>query len=150
MFPYGVPAISDADMSVWMDYLHMQNSTLLNNPPQCNGVPVTLTAIDPNGNSINIGSTTSDVTGQFAYQWTPTTAGLYKIYATFAGSNSYFSSYAETQATVSSVYAAPTSQPTVAANLATATDLMTYIAASAVVIIIAIALVGALLLRKRQ
>ena len=41
-FPNGVPAISDANMSVWMDYLHMQNSTLLNTPPNCIGVPVTL------------------------------------------------------------------------------------------------------------
>ena len=36
------PAISDANMSVWMDYLHMQNATLLNAPPNCIGVPVTL------------------------------------------------------------------------------------------------------------
>ena len=42
MYANGVPAISDANMSVWMDYLHMQNSTLLNNPPDCTGVPVTL------------------------------------------------------------------------------------------------------------
>ena len=48
IYPNGVPAVSDANMSTWMDYLHMQNSTLLNNPPQCTGVPVTLTAVDPN------------------------------------------------------------------------------------------------------
>ena len=45
MYPNGVPAISDANMSVWMDYLHMQNATLLNAPPDCIGVPVTLTAV---------------------------------------------------------------------------------------------------------
>ena len=45
MYPNGVPAISDANMSVWMDYLYMQNATLLNSPPDCIGVPVTLTAI---------------------------------------------------------------------------------------------------------
>ena len=54
MYPNGVPAISDADMSIWMDYLHMQNATLLNNPPNCNGVPVTLTAVDPNGNTMTL------------------------------------------------------------------------------------------------
>ena len=88
-------------MSVWMDYLHMQNSTLLNNPPNCIGVPVSLDALDPNGNSIHIGTVTSDGSGVFNYQWTPTTPGLYQIYATFGGSNSYYSSYAETGATVS-------------------------------------------------
>ena len=36
------PAISDTNMSIWMDYLHMQNSTLLNTPPDCIGVPVHL------------------------------------------------------------------------------------------------------------
>jgi len=147
MFPYGVPAISDADMSVWMDYLHMKNSTLLNNPPQCNGVPVTLTAIDPNGNSINIGSTTSDVTGHFAYQWSPTTAGLYKIYATFAGSNSYFSSNAETSATVASVVS-PTAVPTSSSQTLTSnTD--TYLGIGVIAIIIAIAIVGLVLYRKK-
>ena len=44
-FPYGVPAISDDNMSAWMDYLYMQNATLLNSPPDCTGVPVTLTAV---------------------------------------------------------------------------------------------------------
>ena len=32
-FPNGVPAVADEDMSEWMDYLYMQNATLLNNPP---------------------------------------------------------------------------------------------------------------------
>jgi hypothetical protein len=149
MFPNGVPAISDADMSVWMDYLHMQNATLLNAPPNCIGVPVTLTAIDPNGNSINIGTATSDGSGHFAYRWTPTTEGLYTVYATFAGTNSYFSSYGETSANVESVAsatAAPTSgtQPVVSNS-----DMIMYFAITAIAIILAIAIVGALILRKK-
>jgi hypothetical protein len=142
------PAISDANMSVWMDYLHMQNSTLLNAPPACIGVPVTLTAVDPNGNAINIGTVTSDTSGSFAYQWTPTTTGMYTIHATFTGSNSYYSSYAETHATVST---APTVSPTPTpvSGLATTSDLLTYIVVAIVVIVIAIAIATVLMLRKR-
>jgi len=128
----------------------MQNSTLLNTPPAVNGVPVSLTAVDPNGNYMNIGTVTSDGSGIFMYQWTPTTPGLYKIYATFSGSNSYFSSYAETGATVANAAATATpTQTSVPSNLATTSDLMTYIAVVGIAIIIAIAIVGALILRKK-
>jgi len=150
-YPNGVPAISDANMSVWMDYLHMQNSTLLNTPPACNGVSVSLDALDPNGNYIHIGDTTSDGSGHFRYQWTPTTPGLYDVYATFSGSNSYYSSYAETSATVATA-ATTTPAPTATnapSNLATTSDLMTYIVAVGIAIIIAIAIVGLVLYRKK-
>jgi hypothetical protein len=40
------PAVSDASMSEWMDYLYGQNATLINNPPtDITGVPVQLTAL---------------------------------------------------------------------------------------------------------
>ena len=146
------PAISDANMSEWMDYLHMQNSTLLNSPPNCIGVPVSLTAVDPNGNAINIGTVTSLGSGNFGYQWTPTTAGLYQIYATFAGSNSYFSSYAQTFATVNTPASTPTSSPaptSTASSLVSNSDMLTYLVIVAIAIIIAIAIVGALILRKK-
>lgn len=54
------PAVSDADMSEWMDYLYGQNATLLNNPPKPDGVPVRLTAVDSNGTVIDLGTTTTD------------------------------------------------------------------------------------------
>jgi hypothetical protein len=148
MYPNGVPAISDANMSVWMDYLHMQNSTLLNAPPNCIGIPVTLTAMDPNGNSVNIGTAISDGGGHFAYRWTPTTEGLYTVYATFAGTNSYFSSYGETSANVES---APSSSPASTSTQLTlsSSDMITYFAISTIAIIIAIAIVGVLLLRRK-
>ena len=152
MYPNGVPAVSDANMSVWMDYLHMQNSTLLNTPPACIGVPVSLAAVDPNGNSVNIGTVTSDGSGNFAYQWTPTTAGLYKVYATFGGSDSYFSSYAGTGATVATVTSTTTPAPTATSapsNLATTADLMTYIVVGVIAMIIAIAIATVLILRKK-
>ena len=156
-FPNGVPAISDDNMSVWMDYLYMQNATLLNAPPDCLGVPVTLTAVSSTGTTVNLGTVTSDGSGFFEYQWTPTTQGLYKIYATFEGSNSYFSSFAVTGATVSltSVSATATPSPTAtptststASNVNTNTLAM-YIVIAAIAIIIAVAIVGILLLRKK-
>ena len=141
------PAISDADMGVWMDYLHMQNATLLNDPPNCIGVPVTLSAVSSSGTSVNLGTVTSDVAGHFAYQWSPTTEGLYTVYATFAGTNSYFSSYGETSATVA-IAATPETPASPVTGLATTSDLLSYVAVATVVIIIAIAIVGVLLLRK--
>jgi len=152
MFPNGVPAISDDNMSVWMDYLYVQNATLLNSPPICTGVPVTLTAVDPNGNVAVIGTTTSNYQGDYGFQWTPTTPGLYTIYATFTGSNSYYTSTAATYATVAAAAATTTPAPTqtgAASNLATTTDLMTYIAVVGIAIIIVVAIGFIVLYRKK-
>ena len=152
MFANGVPAISDANMSVWMDYLHMQNSTLLNSPPICTGVPVTLTAVDANANVAVIGTATSNYLGNYEFQWTPTTPGLYTVYATFTGSNSYYTSSASTGATVATAAATATPTPTATSapsNLATTSDLMTYIVVGVIAMIIAIAIVGLVLYRKK-
>ena len=108
-FPNGVPAVADSAMSEWMDYLHMQNATLLNDPPTPNGVTVSVAALDSNGGFIDLGTTTSDYAGQFAISWKPTSEGIYKIFATFSGSDSYYSSYAETALTVTE---APAVTPT--------------------------------------
>ena len=55
----GTPAISDESMGPWMEYLYENQAK----PTNATGVPVELTAIDPNGNYIQIGSVTSDLTG---------------------------------------------------------------------------------------
>ena len=150
MYANGVPAISDADMSVWMDYLHMQNSTLLNNPPICTGVPVTLTAVDPNHNVNVIGTATSNYLGNYNFQWTPTAPGLYTVYATFAGSNSYYTSLASTGATVSMASTPTGSQSTsTAQSLVSNSDMLMYFAITAIAIIIAIAVATVLILRKK-
>jgi hypothetical protein len=152
MFANGVPAISDDNMSVWMDYLYMQNATLVNSPPICNGVPVTLTAVDPNGNVAVIGTATSNYQGNYGFTWTPTTPGQYTIYATFTGSNSYYTSSASTYATVSPAAATTTPAPTATSapsNLATTSDLMTYIAVVGIAIIIVVAIGFIVLYRKK-
>jgi hypothetical protein len=106
-FPNGVPAVADEDMSEWMDYLYMQNATLLNNPPNPRGVSVRLTAVYPNGSVQDIGTVTTDSSGIFKKMWTPETEGEYMIYATFEGSESYWPSYGATAIGVTEAPAQP-------------------------------------------
>ncbi len=137
------PAVADSAMSEWMDYIHMQNSTLLNNPPKEAGVPVTLTAVDPNGNEITIGTTTTDSAGNYGINFVPTIEGMYTIKANFAGTNSYWPSTSETKLTVveapqASATSAPIANP----------PYELYTIGMGLAIIIALAIV-VLLLRKR-
>jgi hypothetical protein len=92
----GTPAISDEDMSEWMDYLNMQNATLLNDPPTPDGVPVRLFVVKPDGTEEWITTVTSDSYGNYAHVYTPQTVGVYKVIAKFDGSESYWPSSAET------------------------------------------------------
>ena len=50
-FPQGVPCVSDASESAWMQYVYMQYPM----PTNVTGVPVTIYAIDPNGNQVILG-----------------------------------------------------------------------------------------------
>jgi len=147
-FPNGVPAVSDASMSSWMGFVYQQ----FPRPTNVTGVPISIDVIDSNGNYRNIGTVNSDSQGTFGLTWTPDIPGQYTVIASFAGSNSYFGSSAETYftATAAAATAPPTSTPQ--ADLATTTNLMTYMAIGVIAIIIAIAIVGAMLammLRKR-
>ena len=78
----GTPAISDADQEAWMEHM-FQGNTL---PANAKGVPVSLDTIDPNGNLVHIGNTTSDMHGNYGLAFTPEVPGTYQIIATFAGS----------------------------------------------------------------
>jgi hypothetical protein len=130
-------------MSQFMAYLYMQKPE----PTNTTGVPVSIDVIDSNGNYRTIGTTTSDASGAFSFQWTPDIPGKYTVIATFAGSTSYWPSSAESAFAVSEAPSvAPTATPQ--SNLATTADLMTYMVAVAIAIIIAIAIVGFLILRK--
>ena len=145
------PCVSADSMSTQMEHIHRQlpidgiwhNITLT-------GVPVTLTAVDSNGNYQAIGTVTSDgYYGTFSKTWTPPIQGDYKIIASFAGDDSYGSSGASTYVTVSAAQSTATQTPQ---NVQAAPDYtMTIIAAAIgiaiVVVISAIAIV--LLLRKR-
>ena len=142
-FPNGVPCASDANMKQWMGYVYQQQ--LL--PTNFTGVPVTIDVLDSNGNYRNIGTATTDSTGAFHLTWTPDIQGDYTVIATFQGTNGYWPSYAETAMVVQEAPPAPaTATPPPAAPLP---PFDMYILAATVVIIIAIAIVGILLLRKR-
>ncbi|MCJ7559062.1 PQQ-like beta-propeller repeat protein, partial [Candidatus Bathyarchaeota archaeon] len=140
-FPSGVPAVSDASMSDWMLYVYKQ----FPRPANATGVEVTLDALDPNGNFVHIGTATSDASGTFSYIFTPEVPGKYTVIATFAGSESYYASYAETAVGVSEAPAAPAA-PEPAAPLPPF-DL--YILGATVAIIAAVAIVGLMILRKK-
>jgi hypothetical protein len=140
----GTPAISDASMEAWMEYKFQQRPI----PSNATGVPVTLDAIDPNGNIIHIGNVTSDITGTYGCEFTPQVPGTYHIIATFAGSNSYGNSFAETYMAVGSAPAAthaPTATPTSVADM----YFVPAIAGLFVLIIIVAIVLALLMLRKR-
>jgi hypothetical protein len=111
-FPHGVPAVADASMSDWMEYVYMQQPK----PENATGVPVKLSVVDPNGNTVDIGTVTSDIDGMYALAYTPRDQGLYKVIATYEGSESYFGSAGTTYFNVGPSAATPaavsTSTPT--------------------------------------
>jgi hypothetical protein len=141
------PCVSKESMGTWMEYLHKQlpidgiyhNVTVT-------GVPVRLLAIDSDGTVIDIGTATSDVSGTFGYAWTPPKEDIYKITATFAGDDSYGSSWAETHV---SVGPAPAATPTPTAQPQAAPDNTGTIIGTGIAIIIAVVIATILILRKR-
>jgi hypothetical protein len=100
----GTPAIADEYMSEWMNYVHMQRPEPMTSPTDDNwgtavdvtGVPVELRVVHLNGSVEWISTVSSDGYGMFGHEWSPPEEGLYKIMATFAGSDSYWPSTEET------------------------------------------------------
>jgi hypothetical protein len=118
----------------------------LNNPPNPKGVPITLTAVDPNGNTITIGTTTTDSKGNYAINFTPETTGIYTIKATFNGTNAYYSSDSEAHLTVITEAASTTTPINYETNNNT---MMTLTVGMGIAIIITIAIATLLILKKR-
>jgi outer membrane protein assembly factor BamB len=142
-FPHGVPAISDEDQSEWMEYLYQQQPM----PQDATGVDVTMTVLDPNNNCYDVATAVSDASGTFCGEFTPEVPGLYKVIATFDGSDSYWPSQAVTYLKVEEAPAA-TAEPT--PPPADMTD--TYVTGfgiGMIITIVAIGLVLILMLRKR-
>jgi hypothetical protein len=125
-----------------MEYLHMQKQC----PASATGVPISLDALDPNGNYVHIGDVTSDgYSGTFGFTWEPEVPGQYQVTATFMGDDSYGSSFATTYATVDEAPAA-----TATPEPQKATDYMPMMYALLAVGIVAILLMLVLIFRKRQ
>jgi hypothetical protein len=147
-FANGVPAVSDESQEAWMEYLYQQQIK----PSNATGVPVSLDALDPNGNFVHIGDATSDTNGFYSLAVDTNTlnagSGTYRVIATFDGTNSYGSSSSESAFTVNSAQPTPSPNP-----VAVLPPTEMYILAVGVAMVIAIAIVGAvlaLMIRKRQ
>jgi outer membrane protein assembly factor BamB len=142
-FPDGVPAVSDANISDWMLYVHKQ----FERPADVMGVDLIVSVVDPNNNVYEVGRTASDSTGAYSLAFTPEVPGKYTVIASFDGSGAYYGSFAETALSVEEAPAAtpePTPMPASAADL--------YFVPAVIGIIVAIIVVGLLLfllLRKR-
>ncbi len=142
-FPNGVPAVSDASMTDFMQYVWMQYPK----PTNTIGVDVTITVLDPNNNMYTVASATSDDKGFYSCSFVPEVSGQYKIIATFAGSKSFWGSSDETAIVVSD---APQATTAPVEKEPTAVEL--YFVPAVIGIIVAIVIVGlvmVLMLRKR-
>ena len=143
-YPYGVPCVSDESMTLFMEALYMQQQM----PTNIIGVPIAISVLDSNGNHRQIGTTTSTSGGSFGFTWTPDIPGDYTLYASFAGSASYYSSSAETSFHAS---AAPVATPEPTQAPVSLAD--QYMLPGIGIVVAAIAAVGiaiiALLLRKK-
>ena len=117
-------------------------------PSNATGLQINLSVVDANGNYRDIGTATSDADGFYSFSWQPDIDGKYTVYASFAGSNSYWPSHA-----VSAFVADPpaeTPQPTQQSSGSSAADL--YLLPGIIAIIAVIIIVGIVLLlavRKR-
>jgi hypothetical protein len=142
-FPNGLPCVSDASQSKWMEYVYQQQPY----PADVEGVKVSFFVLDSNNNYRPIGTTTTNAAGSYGFTWNPDIPGDFMVVANFEGSNSYYPSSARTYFHASEA-PGDTPQPTQApASLADQ-----YLLPATGGIIAAIAIVGvvlALLLRKR-
>ena len=142
----GTPCVAKESMTMQMEYLHLQqpiggiwgNETM-------KGVPVSIDTLDPNGNYRHIGiATTEGYSGTFGYTWEPDVPGQYTITATFIGDESYGSSMATTYLSVVEPDPTVTPQP-----VQMPPDSIPYIIGATIAIIIVVAVVGLLILRKQ-
>ena len=116
-------------------------------PTNTTGVPVAISVIDSNGNSRQIGTTTSNADGTFSFTWTPDISGAYTVTASFAGSESYYPSSAGT-----SFYASEAPTATVAPTQPPQSTADLYFVPAIAGLLVAIIVVGLLIilvLRKR-
>jgi len=127
-----------------MEYVYMQKPR----PTNATGVEVSLDVTDSNGNYRNIGTASSDANGIYYLNWVPDISGEYTVIASFAGSDSYWPSQAETVFIVDE--AASTPPPTQALGESPA-DMyfVPAVVGIVVLIIVGFAVLAVLMLRKR-
>jgi hypothetical protein len=145
-FPNGLPVVSDSSQTPWMEYVYMQNPK----PTSVTGVSVTLTFINPNGNTRQDTVTTDGASGTFSY--VPTSdmipvPGKYTVIASFDGTNAYWPSTSQSSFIIGSEAAAtpaPTSAPTSPVDL----YFVPAVTAIIIILIVGIALIMIMLRRR--
>jgi hypothetical protein len=143
-FPHGVPAVSEESQEAWMEYVYMQQIK----PADVKGVDVVVSVSDPNGNTYDVGTTTSDGDGYYGLSFVPEVTGEYIVTARFGGSESYWGSFAKTHLLVEEAPSAsltPTPEPASFADM----YFMPISIATIVAIVIIVILLLLLLFRKR-
>ena len=144
-FPNGVPAASDASMKDWMGYVYQQKPL----PTNFTGVPVSIDAIDPNGNLIHIGDAKTNANGLFGSEWvTPNVPGKYVVTATFEGNNGYWGSNAQTTMSIQNA-PSTTNSPTLPPTSNADQYILPGIISTIITIIVVGAVLALLMLRKR-
>jgi hypothetical protein len=115
------------------------------------GVLVSLDTVDPNGNSIHIADVTTDgYSGTFGYPWQPDISGQYTVTATFMGDDAYSSSFATKYVSISETNQSTSPTPSQISFDTVNNTIITGLVALGIAIILSIAIVGVLLLRKRS
>ncbi len=143
-FPNGLPCVSDASMSQFMEAVYEQQPM-----PHSTGVPVTLTVLDSNNNYRTIGTATTNVLGDYSFAWTPDIPGNYTVYATFAGTGGYYSSSASTGLYANSAAATPAPTATPLSGIATQST-VEYIGVAIIIVIIIIGALTMLMLSRKR
>jgi hypothetical protein len=144
-FPNGLPCVSDASMTQFMEAVYMQQPM----PTNITGVPVTISVTDSNGNHYVIGTATTDASGTYSLTWTPIIPGNFTVTTTFTGTQSYYGSSGETHFYASAPSPTASPYPTPVAGLASTGSLELGIAAVIIVIVIIGATIIMLMLRRR-
>ncbi|HMK95186.1 MAG TPA: hypothetical protein VK536_07275 [Candidatus Limnocylindrales bacterium] len=145
-FPNGLPCVSDASMTQFMEAVYEQQTMATN----LTGVPVTVSVTDSNGNHYNIGTAISDpYTGTFGLTWTPIITGNYTVTASFAGTAAYYGSSSTTYFYAGSPPATPAPTASPPSGLASTGTVELGVAAIIIVIIICVAILAVLMARKR-
>ncbi len=143
-FPNGLPCVSDASMTQFMEAVYEQQPM----PTNITGVPVTISVLDSNGNSRVIGTTTTNAMGDYGLTWTPDIPGNFTVTATFCGTQSYYGSSATTYFYANA--AAPTPAPTATPISLASTQAYIMEGVAAIIVVVIIIGVAIMLMLRRK
>ena len=130
-------------MTAWMRYVYQQYTR----PTNIQGVEISISVIDANGNYRTMGTTTSDDNGYFSLAWKPDIPGKYTGIASFKGTEAYYGSSAQTAFIADDLPPATPAPTTAPATMSEQYFLPAVIAIIATIIIVGVVL-GLLMVKK--